>query len=68
MEDNEKTTDVTATEEKPKRFGSFTRRSFLSQLGAAGIAATATPVLAAAGQQAMATPEAQATPMPEGAR
>lgn len=68
MEDQEKTTDVTATEEKPKRFGSFTRRSFLSQLGAAGIAATATPVLAAAGQQAMATPEAQAAPMPEGAK
>ena len=68
MEDQEKTTDVTATEEKPKRFGSFTRRSFLSQLGAAGIAATATPVLAAAGQQAMATPETQAAPMPEGAK
>jgi xanthine dehydrogenase YagT iron-sulfur-binding subunit len=33
---------------KPSIFGRFTRRSFLSQLGAAGIAATASPVFASA--------------------
>jgi len=43
-----------------KRFGRFSRRSFIAQLGAAGIAATAAPLAAAAGAQAesaTATPE-----------
>jgi xanthine dehydrogenase YagT iron-sulfur-binding subunit len=36
---------------KGSRYGRFSRRSFIAQLGAAGIAATASPVLAAAAAQ-----------------
>lgn len=54
--------------ETPRRFGSFTRRSFLSQLGAAGIAATATPVLAAAGQQLAPAAEERPAAPAEGVR
>ncbi len=38
----------TAADTREPLLGSFSRRSFLSQLGAAGIAATASPILAAA--------------------
>jgi len=43
---------------KEKPFGHFTRRTFIAQLGAAGIAATATPSLAAAATQEAAAPSA----------
>lgn len=51
------------TEEQPqdhdKLFGHFTRRTFIAQLGAAGLAATASPAFAAAVQEAPAeTPAA----------
>jgi xanthine dehydrogenase YagT iron-sulfur-binding subunit len=44
---------------KEKPFGHFTRRTFIAQLGAAGIAATATPSLAAAATQEAAAPSAR---------
>ena len=51
---------------KPRAFGSFTRRSFLSQIGAAGLAATASPVLGATVAQAVGETPAP-TPRREGA-
>lgn len=52
-----------AAEEKPSLFGRISRRSFLSHLGAAGIAATAQPLLAATQTPAApASDEAPAVP------
>ena len=61
-EDTPQPDDLQNTQPEGSRFGRFSRRSFIAQLGAAGIAATATPVLAAAAQQ----PETQAAAPPEG--
>ena len=49
---------------KEKPFGHFTRRTFIAQLGAAGIAATATPSLAAAATQEAAAPSTREATIP----
>jgi xanthine dehydrogenase YagT iron-sulfur-binding subunit len=61
-DDRKPTPDKEAQEGTAERslFGRVTRRSFLSHLGAAGIAATASPVLAATATQGPATPDAAA--------
>lgn len=55
-------TEQTATDEairaKEKPFGHFTRRTFIAQLGAAGVIATASPALASAARQETPAPAA----------
>ncbi|HET8636292.1 MAG TPA: twin-arginine translocation signal domain-containing protein, partial [Acidobacteriaceae bacterium] len=51
--------EETAAHDPSEILGKFSRRSFLTQLGAAGIAATAVPIAHAAGVDQAVAPEAQ---------
>ena len=63
---NNAATEASGEPGKKPLFGSFSRRSFISQLGAAGIAATAQPLLAA-GQMMPTEKAAEKSPGVEGA-
>lgn len=56
----EQPASVDESQARDKPFGHFSRRAFLAQLGAAGIAATAPPALASTAIQESTTPAAEA--------